>query len=280
MTRRPILPDIPVGDHIPRRLHQIRLRAGADLPPPVTGAMKTLREMHPDWSYRLYDDAAAEQFIAEHYGADMLATYRLIDPAYPAAQADLLRYLICFAEGGVYLDLKSTTRRPLDEVLRPGDTFLLNQWHVLRDSPQGNHDEIREVAGGEYTNWCILSAPGHPFLRAVLEHVIDNLHRYRPLRDGVGRHGVLRTTGPIAFTRAIHPIRDDHPHRRVILDPDEGVVFSVFDDIHSHRGVSGPHYSQLVLPVVRRPWPETLVTRVAFGTVAPMVARLRARLSR
>ena len=58
-------------------------------------------------------------------------------------------------------------------------------------------------------------APGHPFLKAVIESVLTNIDSYRPWLDGTGKIGVLRVSGPIAYTLAIHPLLGSHSHRKL-----------------------------------------------------------------
>jgi hypothetical protein len=184
--------------------------------------------------------------------------------------------------GGVYLDAKSTATRPLDEVIRPDDVYLLSQWQELRDRPagQGAHPELQGVPGDEYVNWFLVCAPGHPFLRAVILRVLDNIARYRVFEGGVGRKGVLRLTGPIAYTLAIHPIRQQHPHRLVKFEEDPGFRFSVFGDPFRHRSAMGTHYSELVRPVVRAGPLATAAAALWYGRAAPLAGRLRGRLAR
>ncbi len=38
-------------------------------------------------------------------------------PRYGVVLADIFRYLVIYNEGGVYLDIKSTVNRPLDEII-------------------------------------------------------------------------------------------------------------------------------------------------------------------
>lgn len=276
------LPDIPLSDGIPRKLHQVFLSDGADLPAKIRDNIGAIRAMHPGWDHRLYDEAAAMDFIGSVYGDVVQDIYQRISPAYPAARADFLRYLVCYAEGGVYLDLKSTTMRPLDEILKPDDRFLINQWKEFRGIGKnaGPHRELWHVPGGEYANWFIASARGHPFLRAVIEQCIANILGYRPLVHGVGKHGILRLTGPVMFTRTIHPLREANPHRHVILDPDEGVRYSIYDDFAQHRGSLGRHYSELTLPIVRGPaWSRYLAVGL-YGHVLPRVRWFRGAVGR
>ena len=246
------LPEFPQGQSIPRRLYQISLPDSSHLPSEICENIQSIQNLHPDWEYQLFDSDVAERFIQETYGSDLLEIYRSIDPAYLAARSDLLRYLICYAKGGVYLDLKSSTSKPLDTILRSDDVFLVNQWDEFRSLPTGSggHKEIIHVPGDEYTIWCIASAPGHPFLKAVLEKVVANIQTYNPLSCGVGAQAVLRLTGPIAYTLAIHPIIDNHPHRKIYLDPDEAMSWTIYNSYAGHRTTLGRHYSELDFPII------------------------------
>lgn len=92
---------------------------------------------------------------------------------------------------------------------------------------------------------------GPSFLRAVIAAVLANIAGYRSFRDGVGAKGVLAVTGPIAYTRAIHPIRDRHPHRLVAFEA-LGLRYRAADGLHLADTAAGRHYAQLHRPVVRR----------------------------
>lgn len=252
---RPILPSIKSDGHIPHIIHQIYV--GGPLPELLAANVRRLREAHPGWEYRFYDDTAAEELIAEHYDAAMLAVYRSISPLYGAARADLLRYLILYRFGGVYLDLKSVAERPLDTVIAPEDGFILAQW----DNEPGEEHEgfgfmpyVSHVPGGEFLQWFLASAPGHAMMRAVIEQVTDILLAYDPLRDGTGR-GVVRVTGPVPFTQAVLPLRDQCRHRYVRNHRTLGLRYSLANGM-AHRGmVTGRHYTRSRHPIVDRPRP-------------------------
>jgi len=83
--------------------------------------ISAIKNLNPGWEHRLYDDKECSDFIKEHYGTDMQNLYKRINPSYGPARADLFRYLLIYKIGGVYLDMKSTTTKPLSEVLRPDD---------------------------------------------------------------------------------------------------------------------------------------------------------------
>ena len=72
---------------------------------------------------------------------------------YGAAKADLFRYLLIYAYGGVYLDLKSTVEKPLSESLSGNESFILSHW---ANSDYGNYIELKDFGCREYIQWCIV----------------------------------------------------------------------------------------------------------------------------
>lgn len=245
--------EVPVFDQglsIPKVVHQICL--GHALPSTALANIDRMRSLNPTWEFKIYDSERAVCFIRENYGRSLLAAYNAIDERYGAARADFLRYLVLYREGGVYLDLKSCFEQPIDHVVSGDEGYILAQWRNGEgESHQGwgLHDDISYVAGGEFQQWHVIAAPGHPFLRAVLEHVVHNISRYSPRRDGTGWIGVLRTTGPIAYTAAIHPLLGSHKHKRV---PDETILALSYTTLPAgHRTMFGRHYIDNGEPVIK-----------------------------
>lgn len=233
---------------IPRIIHQIYL--SGTLPAPLQANVDRLKAANPAYEHRLFDAARAEAFIARRYGPEMLALYRRIDPRYGAARADLLRHLIIFDSGGVYLDMKSSFDRPIDDAIRDDDHYVLTQW---RNGPGeanagwGLHHDLSGVPGGEYLSHFVIAEPGHVFSASAIARISRNIRAYKPW-SAVGRTGVLRTTGPIAYTLAVHPLLADHPHR-FAEEAELGVVYSIGDD-YDHQAAFRAHYSTLTVPVI------------------------------
>ena len=119
-----LLPNIPYEDvPIPKRIHQIFLGKPADqLPDAMKENVQYICRINPDWEYHLWSEEDIDSFILGHYNKEILRYFRMISPDYRAAQADFLRYLIVYSLGGVYLDIKSSMERPLDEILLPSST--------------------------------------------------------------------------------------------------------------------------------------------------------------
>jgi hypothetical protein len=271
--KRALLADVPLGREVPRIIHQTFY--DRKLPPQLQANVERLRAANPGWEYRFYDDADVAAFIQEHYPPLVWQYFQRIDACYGAARADLFRYLLLYKVGGVYLDIKSSATRPLDSVIRPGDRFLLSQWLHNDEERQawGTHHEIRHIPGGEYQQWHIVCAPGHPFLKAVLETVLSNIDLYDPHLHETGKRGVLRVTGPIAYTLAIQRVLAAHPHRVVDSLDDLGFEYNIFPN-QSHQTTFKSHYSLQTAPIVRMGFRKRQLSHV-YGVAQYLHDQLR-----
>jgi inositol phosphorylceramide mannosyltransferase catalytic subunit len=251
------VPEFAPSDTIPRIIHQIGMRPAfqdRQLPPRLQMNVERVRAMNPGWDYRFYDDDDIATFIQQHYPPLVWRYYQRIDSRYGAARADLFRYLLMYKVGGVYLDIKSSTTQPLDEVLRPDDRYVVSQWHTAdgQYAYWGEQHDVRHVPGGEYQQWHIVSAPGHPFLKAVIEQVLSNIDKYDPHLHETGKFGVLRLTGPIAYTVAIARILPHHQHRLVKGHDELGFDYNVYAQAEqTHVQTFKHHYTLQTAPVIR-----------------------------
>lgn len=236
---------------IPKIIHQTFY--SRVLPSIIQENISKLKELNSGWEYRFYDENDICEFILNTYGVDILNYYNKIDPRYGAARADFFRYLLIYKEGGVYLDIKSSADMPLDSVLKKEDCYLLSGWKNGKGEEFegiGIYPEISHIKGGEFQQWYIISAPRHPFLTAVIERVIDNIYRYNPVQHGTGAMGVLRLTGPLAYSLAIYPLLSKCKHRFLDSSDQIGLKYSVYANRFVHREVFQSHYSQLNEPIV------------------------------
>ena len=196
---------------IDKNLFQIYLRGGdsseeesmSRLPPDFIENIEKLKKKNPDYKYQLFSDREAKQFILQYYGEKIWNYYQRIDSAYLAAKADLLRYLLLYARGGVYLDLKSMIDFPLSKSLREDDRFLVFYWD---NQPNGQHHYLipEYIKKGEMLQAFIISARGHSLLRTVILNVLRQIDQYNPFRHGTGWEGTLTTVGPVIYTNTIY----------------------------------------------------------------------------
>lgn len=249
-----------VGGIPPQLIHIVPSKEG--LSQELRENLDFLRRSNPNWRQIIFSDQEALEFVKKHYGARYCDALLRIDPAYGPARSDLMRYLLVYRLGGVYLDTKSGANRPLSEIIRNDDEFLVCQWdNGLGGQHQGVgfHPELSHVTGGEYENWVIASRSEHPFLWEVISAVVNNIENYSVKGFGVGKNGVLRLTGPIAYTLAIHRVLAAHKHRMVIC-AQAGFVYASSGNSQRHVLAHKLHYSRLLHPIVT-PQHETKVSQ-------------------
>lgn len=260
-------------ERIPMLLHQTF--PVKTLPPQLSENSERLKCQNADWTYALYDDADIIDFISTEYGQDILASYLSISSDYGAARADLFRYLLMYKKGGVYIDIKSSCGKPFSDLLTLDEGFVLSRWGNSREDflkGAGLHPELAAFPGGEFQQWHIICAPQHPFLAAVIDRVMANIRDYRPWRFGVGRVGVLRVTGPIAYTLAIEPIKSQHRYIELSSHEDIGLNYSSLGSI-DHRTFFRRHYTQMDSSIVVADGTAKLLVDTYIG-----VRRLKHRL--
>ena len=264
------------GDRIPKIVHQTYAidPESPDFPVAFKENLDALKRDNPEWEFRFYNDDDVIEFIQQKF-PELVEIYQRIDPRYGAARADFFRYLVVFEEGGLYLDVKSGALRGFDDIIREDDKMILSFWP--RSWPKnmlGQHPGITNSVG-ELQQWYVAAISGHPLLASVINNVCYNIENYNPILHDYGSWGVLNLTGPIAFTEAIYPQLDKHPHR---LEEDHlvcGFEYSVLSsgeifNVHQ-REFSESHYSTLTVPVVR----QSLPMNIQFLLSKPIVFSLR-----
>ncbi len=245
-----VTPTIEMGAEIPKIVHQTF--PSKNLPADLLANINQLKKLNPNWDFRLYDDHDIESFISSEY-PNLLAYYQRINPSYGAAKADFFRYLLLYKSGGVYLDIKSSLSKKLDEIASPNTQYILSHW----SNDFGRHPGIANP-NGEFQQWHIITVAGHPFLKAVIENVCQNINTYNPIIHETGYFGVLKLTGPVAYSLAIESVRENYPHT-LGFDKDLGLVYSIFHSTGAshygaHQNLFKKHYTQLKEPVIKQSW--------------------------
>ena len=227
---------------IPRIIHQTYKTSR--LPYELTENVEKLKRMNPTFEYRFYNDEDCVNFIKDNYPEEKLKLYLSINDSYGPAKADYFRYLLMYKVGGVYLDIKSSTTTPLEETLQQTDEYLLSHW-AGRDWAEELNYSL-----GEFQNWHIICKPRHEFLKKTIELVEENIKNYT---NGVGKEAVLKTTGPIPYSKAIlslldkyRPLRVDSPIREYQVSEEIGLSY-LNTKIHHHSLYKGyPNAEKLI----------------------------------
>jgi hypothetical protein len=144
----------------------------------------------------------------------------------------------------VYLDLKSNINEPIDEVLITTDRYIFAYWSNAKGESRenfGHWQELSHMPRGEFQQWHIIAVEGHPFLKAVILSIINNIDMYKPWVHGVAHRGVINLTGPVAYSLAILPLLKIYDHRIVGSDSKIGLSFNALKTSHL-KVISKPHY--------------------------------------
>jgi hypothetical protein len=157
---------------IPKKIHMIWLGS----PPPdfVRTMFESWRQMHPEWSVKLWTQQDVGSFHLKN------------EQAYQAAKnwgekSDIFRYEILEREGGIYVDADFECLRPFDEICKRVDFF---SGVAYSEGPP------------HFYNGLIGCRPGHPIMRRCVNEV----------HVGVGNNDfqrILHATGPHYFSACI-----------------------------------------------------------------------------
>ncbi|KAI0638121.1 nucleotide-diphospho-sugar transferase [Trametes polyzona] len=141
---QPALPE-----RIPRIIHQTW--KSETLPPRWAKISKECRDMMPDYEYKLWTDASAREFIAEHYSwyLDAYDNYK-----YPIQRADAIRYFVLHYYGGIYIDLDIGCLRPLDPL-------LVHPVILPKTIPVGVSNDL------------MFAEKGHPFMAQTIHSIMS-----------------------------------------------------------------------------------------------------------
>lgn len=168
----------------------------------------TWREKNPTWRYELLSDDVTEAFVNETFplNLDIVSTFHNIKDI--ISRADMLRYLILYANGGVYSDIDTKALKPI------------SQW-----VPKAHAGKVNVVIGIEidepdvmWLDWAdnfafcqstLLSSPKHRIFEIITQDIIRKFNEAAVAQKtdiggvSLSFQDVLRTTGPIAFTDAV-----------------------------------------------------------------------------
>lgn len=231
---------------IPKVIHQIHTKGYTGLNAQDIKAIEILKKNNKNWDYKFYDKKNMIDFIMKNYEKRYLNAFLKINDRYGAAQADYFRYLLMNKVGGAYFDVKSYTSIALDDLIRDDDELLVFEWQGSEHyNDFGRHPEIER--GYEYQQWNIISSPNNKYMRNVVEQVTQNIENYNFQDFGVGWKGVLKTTGPIAYTNSISRIDDGKQIRKLGSSSVNGLIFRDLNTIHNGNK---DHYKNIFFPIV------------------------------
>jgi inositol phosphorylceramide mannosyltransferase catalytic subunit len=188
----------PPQGRIPKRL--IQTAKTANVPLVTQAMMANVRLLNPDFEFLFLDDAQVEEFITTEF-----PQYRTVFDSFQFAiqKYDFFRYLAVYHYGGFYFDTDVLLASNLTPLLKHSCVFPFEALTVSR--------HLRVDLGMDWImgNYAFGSAPGHPFLKAVIDNCVRGQLEpkwVRPMMQGSppfldDEFFVLNSSGPGLVSR-------------------------------------------------------------------------------
>ena len=146
-------------------------------PDDIAPYMRSWIEHNPDFAYRLFDLAAAEDYLKEFGREDLMQAFRRARQ--PAMKADIFRLAFLLRDGGIYVDADDRCQGSLAPLVASGARLVLYQ------------EDLATIG-----NNFIASAPGDPVIASALDMAVQAVNR--------GDSDIVwLSTGPGLVTRAL-----------------------------------------------------------------------------
>ena len=193
--------------------------------------VKTWKHHHPDWDIYLWNRSAIE-YLIHHRFSQFWEPYYLASK--PVQQADLARYLIIYACGGLYLDMDVECRQSTLTLFsnQPQASMFVSieceltaiecRATALYPIRQGIPEIPLRIA-----NYWIAAVPKHPVMLDLLTFATERMTI--PVQS---QYDILYTTGGDAMTETIHRNKSSHPGL-VILSKEQS------DQLMKHTAFGG-----------------------------------------
>jgi len=99
--------------NVPKIIWQTHNYLYEELPEHLKQVTQTWINLNPTWEYKYVNHIDREEFVR----AEDPVLYTHYERLYPITQADIWRYLVTYKYGGVYADMDSVCKAPLDYML-------------------------------------------------------------------------------------------------------------------------------------------------------------------
>lgn len=172
---------------IPKTIHQIWSSCNKPLPEAFVDLANTWKDFHRDWQYIFWDDQKMDAFMQQYY-PNYVESYNRF--AYDVQRWDVIRYLILYRLGGLYVDFDTECLANVEALLTADCCFGTDTKDNIIYAPL--------VKGAYLNNTYIASVPKHPFLKSVIDHVFSSDQMY--VKEENKLLQVLRTSGALMLS--------------------------------------------------------------------------------
>ncbi|KAK6513724.1 membrane-bound alpha-1,6- mannosyltransferase Initiation-specific [Arthrobotrys conoides] len=212
---------------------------------------QTWHAMNPTHEYELLTDKTALDYVIENFNStDPYIVYLYQNFPQRILAADLLRYLIAYKSGGLYTDIDTECKRPIDnwvcqaignlpDVKKADVNVVVGMELDIMDKSQYSDKWVLDAGFSQriqFLQWTIYAKPGHEILRRMITSVQEAVRADIEKTDKKSIGGlkyndtqILDTTGPFRWTQTILEYVNDLTGREVkheeFANIQEGKVF-------------------------------------------------------
>jgi len=195
--------------------------------------VRSWRVLNPSFDTWFWTDSAVRRLLDSYFPAWIVQLY----DSYPLAihRADLRKYIVLYAVGGLVADLDVQCLRPLAPLL----DWLQMSRHgcVVGQEPQLHRQFLYSDATQPYVTTAIIACrPQHPFVRFVL----SLLPKYAANADNLRwNDNVLNSTGPTFLSDAVRLYKARHNESQSQSEHDDLLVapprwfMPTYDPVHT-----------------------------------------------
>lgn len=198
---------------------------------------------NPLHRYEVLTDQSALNYVEYHFGQsgfnrpDIVHTYQSLNAR--IVKADLLRYLVMYAEGGIYADIDVEALKPLHYFIpdRFDERIIDMVVGVEIDEPDFRDHPILGPKSQSFCQWTFMCKPRLPVMMRLIDDILVWLDTVAKKQGKsiseieLDFDEVISGTGPSAFTSALLA--------EISASRGEAVTWDTFHDMTESKVVSG-----------------------------------------
>lgn len=239
-------PRIPLSQGFPKKIWQTWKIDPLQFDERDSTTAKTWLQKNPNFRYEVLTDNNDMGYVEQHFGEgginrpDIVEMYRNINAT--IIKADLLRYMIMYAEGGVYADIDVEALKPVARFI-PDHRYDENDIDMVIgveiDQPAFKDHPVLGKKSQSFCQWTFMARPRLPVMLQLIENImawLDGLAKEQRVSVSevvLDFDQVISGTGPSAFTQAIL--------RQMNIDAPQGapeITWSAFHELDESKIVS------------------------------------------
>ncbi|KAK6354963.1 hypothetical protein TWF696_004091 [Orbilia brochopaga] len=194
----------------------------------------TWRALNPTYEYSVFSDADAEAFVRKEYAYRPDIVKVFVELQQRIISFDLLRYLVIYRYGGIYNDMDTQCRVPIDDWFKKYNNYGIAIGTEAALRHDGEHDvewqlNFYQLTGRiQFLQWTVMARAGHPAINRTIEALISRIYEDTE-EDGYKMYEIgdlfyesgeiLNVSGPGLYTREMRKYINDVEQR--IVDDDE-----------------------------------------------------------